>query len=250
MTDPDGSSLIPPAYVIVPTETAWADIDDGVARTMTRILGLCWTHDQRCTPPLTRAELAGVLDRPRTTLGRHLRRLEALGWIEVEPQGRRLVIHSRVRPSTGEGRETPVPAPDTLANTVPPAARRSHPGARPRPRLVQALAAVGVEDPMRDRLARDPALAPAWVWAWHLWTLHPHRATLNNPPGFVVRQLVEGTPPPEEYVTLVTLTGEEYTDLRAARYAGDGALDDTLYAVYPLYLELYEEIQAVRASMA
>ncbi|MGD2041812.1 MAG: helix-turn-helix domain-containing protein [Anaerolineae bacterium] len=250
MTDRDGPSLIPPAYVIVPTETVWADVDDGVARTMTRILGLCWTNDQRCTPPLTRAELADVLHRPRTTLSRHLRRLEALGWIEVEPRGRRLVIHSRVRPSPRDGRGAPVPTPDRPGHAAPPPARRSHPAAQPRPRLVQALAAVGVENPMRDQLARNAALEPAWVWAWHLWTLHPHRANLTNPPGFVVRQLVDGTPPPDEYVTLVTLTDEEYTDLRAARYAGDGALDDKLYAVYPLYLELYAEVQAVRASMA
>ena len=244
MTGQNGDSLRPPAYVVVPTETAWAGVDDGVARTMTRILGLCWTQGQRHTPPLTRKELVAALDRPRTTLSRHLAQLEALGWIRIERRGRRLVLHSLVRPSISP------PAADAIDPDPAPPSRQASLLARPRPAVADALAAVGVENPMRDRLARDPALSPAWIWAWHLWTRHPHRANLNNPPGYVVRQLAAPTAPPDEYLALVTLTGEEHAALRAARYAGDGDLNDKLYRIYPLYQELYDEVQVVRASMA
>ena len=61
---------------------------------MIRILGLCWTNRYRHTPPLTFEQLARLLDRPRTTLQRHLDILERdLGWLRRERQDHRFILH-------------------------------------------------------------------------------------------------------------------------------------------------------------
>ena len=66
----------PPSYVNVPAPLAYAPVPDALVVTMIRIVGLCWTNGHRHTPPLTFEELVQLLDRPRTTLQRHLDILE------------------------------------------------------------------------------------------------------------------------------------------------------------------------------
>jgi hypothetical protein len=38
------------------------------------------------------------------------------------------------------------------------------------------------------------------VCAWHLWPEHPHRQSLNNPVGNIIRKLESGEPPPGEFL--------------------------------------------------
>jgi hypothetical protein len=97
----------PPSYVNTPVPIAYADVDDALIVTMTRILGLCWSHDYERTPALTPNELSDLTRRPRTTLYRHLGILEReLGWLQdfdrdaVEPLLRRecdFVLHGTTR---------------------------------------------------------------------------------------------------------------------------------------------------------
>jgi hypothetical protein len=65
--------------------------------------------------------------------------------------------------------------------------------------LDQALRAIGVGNPKRDRLARQD-LDPAWVYAWNLWARHPQRQGLTNPVGYVIRKLESGERPPDEFL--------------------------------------------------
>ena len=89
-----GPSARPPTYVNVPTQVAYAPVPDALVVTMVRILGLCWTNRYRHSPPLTTEQLARLLDRPRSTLQRHLDMLEReLGWLRREHRDRRFVLH-------------------------------------------------------------------------------------------------------------------------------------------------------------
>ncbi len=94
----------PPSYVNTPVPIAYAEADDALIVTMTRILGLCWRHDYERTPPLTPDELGELVGRPRTTLYRHLAILEKeLGWLRIERRNRRLVLRPQVDvTSTGQ----------------------------------------------------------------------------------------------------------------------------------------------------
>ena len=214
----------PPSYVNTPVVIAYAEADDGLIVTMTRVLGLCWRHNYERTPPLTPDELADLVGRPRTTLYRHLAILEnELGWLRVEHRDRRLVLRPQVD-VTGDSQPT-------------------SPGARASPQpsneeLRQALAAAGIENPARDQLARDD-LDPAWVRAWQLWTLHPHRANLSNPAGLIVRKLQSCEPPPADYLRLATLTDEEAGQLRASFWTGGRGLDPELYRLQDLFFEVH-----------
>jgi hypothetical protein len=189
---------LPPAYVTLPVSIGYAAVDDGLIVTMVRILGLCWRGDRRCTPPLTRAELGELTGRPKTTLWRHLRRLEReLGWLRVEREGRHLVLYPRVEVAPG-------------SQTSGPAEPQEVDGA-----LWRALQAAGVENPARDQIACDGVLDPAWVRAWHLWTQHPDRENLTNPAGLMVRRLQYRERPPQQYLQLAALTEQEMAELRA-----------------------------------
>jgi len=64
--------VLPPSYVNTPVTVAYAEIDDALIVTMTRILGLCWAYDYERTPALTPEQLAEHTGRPRSTLYRHL----------------------------------------------------------------------------------------------------------------------------------------------------------------------------------
>jgi DNA-binding MarR family transcriptional regulator len=159
---------LPPSYVNTPVTVAYAEIDDALIVTMTRILGLCWAYDYERTPALTPEQLADHTGRPRSTLYRHLKLLREMQWIRVDQAGRRIVIRpittqsaraadreaARARGSGGE------PSEDAA-------------GARaPNEALLQALVDIGVENPKRDQLA-GLDIDPLWVQAWQLWAKIP-----------------------------------------------------------------------------
>jgi hypothetical protein len=111
--------------------------------TMIRILGLCWAHDYERTPAYTPDQLSELTGRPRTTLYRHLNRLEKeLGWLRVDRNDRRLILRPLIGVTSREGlalTRSPTPVNATLC---------------------QALSATGIENPARDRLARAPGQPP------------------------------------------------------------------------------------------
>jgi DNA-binding transcriptional ArsR family regulator len=228
-TTPGGTmtpkSPFPPAYVNVPVSIACAGVDNGLIVTMIRILALCWAHKHERTPPLTARQLADLIGRPPSTLHRHLVLLEEeLGWLRIDRRGRQLVL----RPLVAQQAAARQPA------------CRAPSGHREggRDALRQALAEAGIENPARDRLARDAALDPAWVRGWRLWTRHPDRAGLTNPAGLIVQRLQNGEPPPDDYLKLAALTREEKTCLEESCWIGSGLLNGKLARLRPLYLEI------------
>ena len=95
---------LPPSYINTPISIAYAEADDALIVTMTRILGLCWAYDYERTPTLTPEQLADLIGRPRSTLYRHLKQLREMQWIRVDQAGRRIVIRPVVvrRPEAGD----------------------------------------------------------------------------------------------------------------------------------------------------
>jgi hypothetical protein len=178
---------LPPFYVNTPVAIAYAEADDALIVTMTRILGLCWAYDYERTPALTPEQLTEFTGRPRSTLYRHLKLLREMQWIRVDQTGRRIVIRPIVTHcSQMVGREaigTSDPAGDPVPNEE----------------LLQALADIGVENPKRRQLA-GLDIDPLWVQAWHLWAKHPHRRSLTNPVGNVILKLESGERPPREFL--------------------------------------------------
>jgi hypothetical protein len=98
----DEQAAYPPDYIKFPPSIACANEDDALLITMARVLGLCWGHRYRKSPPYTPDQLAGLLGRPRTTLYRHLNRLQQLRWLKVEHRDRRLVLQPLVRIAEGQ----------------------------------------------------------------------------------------------------------------------------------------------------
>jgi hypothetical protein len=178
---------LPPSYVNTPVAIAYAEADDALIVTMTRILGLCWASDYERTSALTPDQLAEFTGRPRSTLYRHLKLLREMQWIRIDQAGRRLIIRPIIarcaQPADGE---------TTYCNNL-------EGGPVPDEALVQALAEIGVENPKRDQLARLN-IDPLWVWAWHLWAKHPHRRSLTNPVGNIILKLESGEQPPREFL--------------------------------------------------
>ena len=178
---------LPPSYVNTPVTIAYAEADDALIVTMTRILGLCWAYDYERTPILTPEKLTEFTGRPRSTLYRHLKQLREMQWIRVDQVGRRIVIRPITRrdaqaadrhaASTGEQADEPVP------NEA----------------LLQALADIGVENPKRTQLACLD-IDPLWVHAWQVWAKHPRRRSLTNPVGNIIRKLESGEQPPGEFL--------------------------------------------------
>jgi len=166
---------------------AYAEADDALIVTMTRILGLCWAYDYERTPTLTPEQAAELTSRPRSTLYRHLKQLREMQWIRVEQVGRRIII----RPIIARNAE---PAKGQATSMV-------HPAKEPTPNeaLLQALADIGVENPKRDQLS-GLDIDPLWVQAWQLWAKHPHRRTLTNPVGNIILKLESGERPPGEFL--------------------------------------------------
>ena len=178
---------LPPSYVNTPVAIAYAEADDALIVTMTRILGLCWAHDYERTPALTPEQLTEFTGRPRSTLYRHVKLLREMQWIRVDQAGRRIVIRPNIMRdaqaadtetvSTGEPADEPVP------NEA----------------LLQVLANIGVENPKRSQLA-GLDIDPLWVGAWQLWAKHPHRRSLSNPVGNIILKLESGERPPGEFL--------------------------------------------------
>ena len=178
---------LPPSYVNIPVSVAYAEADDALIVTMTRILGLCWAYDYERTPVLTPEQLTEFTGRPRSTLYRHLKLLREMQWIRVDQTGRRIVIRPIVtRCAQVVGRE---------------AVGTGDPADRPVPNeeLLQALADIGVENPKRTQLA-GLDIDPLWVGAWQLWAKHPHRRSLSNPVGNIIRKLESEERPPGEFL--------------------------------------------------
>ena len=186
---------LPPSYVNTPVAIAYAEADDALIVTMTRILGLCWAYDYERTPALTPEQLAEHTGRPRSTLYRHLKLLREMQWIRVDQLGRRIVIRPIItqcaqavdREAAGAGGSGGEPGEDAADGPVPSEA------------LLQALADIGVENPKRDQLA-GLDIEPLWVQAWQLWAKHPHRRTLTNPVGNIILKLESGERPPGEFL--------------------------------------------------
>ncbi len=94
-------AAFPPDYIKLPPSIACVGVEDALIVTMARILGLCWGHRYRKSPAYTPDQLADLLGRPRTTLYRHLDKLQQLRWLRVEHNDRRLVLQPLVRIAEG-----------------------------------------------------------------------------------------------------------------------------------------------------
>jgi len=178
---------LPPSYVNMPVSVAYAEADDALIVTMTRILGLCWAYDYERTSALTPEQLGDFIGRPRSTLYRHLKLLREKQWIRVDQAGRRIVIRPIItRCAQAVGSE---------------AAGLEDPADEPVPKeaLLQALEDIGVENPKRAQLGRLD-IDPLWVQAWQLWAKHPHRRSLSNPVGNIILKLESGEQPPGEFL--------------------------------------------------
>ena len=182
---------LPPSYVNMPVSVAYAEADDALIVTMTRILGLCWAYDYERTPVLTPEQLTEFTGRPRSTLYRHLKLLREMQWIRVDQAGRRIVIRPIIV------RNTQMVDRQAARAEVPGGELANGPGLNEE--LLQALAEIGVENPKRSQLA-GLDIDPLWVQAWHLWTKHPHRRTLTNPVGNIIMKLESEERPPPEFL--------------------------------------------------
>ena len=182
---------LPPAYVTTPVTVAYAEADDALIVTMTRILGLCWATGYERTPALTPEQLSEFTGRSRSTLYRHLNLLGEMGWIRVDQAGRRTIIRSLIAGNAGmvEG--------EAAGARVPGGSPENDPA--PDRALVQALADLGVHEPKRGQLARLE-IDPLWVQAWQLWAKHPNRRSLTNPVGNIILKLQNGERPPREFL--------------------------------------------------
>jgi hypothetical protein len=182
---------LPPSYVNMPVSVAYAEADDALIVTMTRILGLCWAYDYERTPVLTPEQLTEFTGRPRSTLYRHLKLLREMQWIRVDQAGRRIVIRPIIV------RNTQMVDRQAARAEVPGGEPANGPGLNEE--LLQALAEIGVENPKRSQLA-GLDIDPLWVQAWQLWAKHPHRRTLTNPVGNIILKLESGERPPREFL--------------------------------------------------
>jgi hypothetical protein len=234
MTD----SPYPPDYIKLPPSIACADVDDALIVTMARILGLCWDHKYRRSAPYTPDELAELLGRPRTTLYRHLNRLQQLRWLRVDHSGRRLVLQPLI--CITEGRPAALSPPGRARGEL--LDRR----VGENDQLQKALQEAGIIGrPFRDLLQQD--VEPVIVRAWYLWTWAPEQAWLDNPAGYIVSRLREGDEPPEAFLALAQLTPDEIAALKRAwagseQYSGWPSLDgnDKLRKLAPLWMTIFE----------
>jgi hypothetical protein len=186
---------LPPSYVNVPVPVAYAEADDALIVTMTRILGLCWSYDYERTPALTPEQFTEFTSRPRSTLYRHLKLLREMQWIRVDQVGRRLVIRPLItRCAQAADRDT-----TRLGGPSEESGEEAAGEPAPNEALLQALADIGVENPKRDQLA-GLDIDPLWVQAWQLWAKHPHRRSLTNPVGNIILKLESGERPPREFL--------------------------------------------------
>jgi hypothetical protein len=236
-------SPYPPDYIKLPPDVARAEVDDALIVTMARILGICWDQKYRRSPPYPPDQLAELLARPRTTLYRHLNRLQGLGWLRVDHSDRRLVLQPLVRvtegklaarPSTGQGHLFPEPV-DGDEKALREALQEAGIVGRP----FHELLAIGV----------DPLVVRAWYW----WTWAPEQEWMENPAGYIVNRLREGDAPPEEFLELARLTPEETEALESAwahseHTMGWPSLDGNpaLQELAPLWARIYRSMRDQR----
>ena len=193
-------AALPPSYVNTPVPIAYAEVDDALIVTMTRILGLCWAYEYERTPALTPEQVAELTGRPRSTLYRHLKQLRDMQWLRIDQAGRRIILRPVKARVVG-------PAEKEATSMVRPTGEPA-----PNKALLQALAEIGIENPKRSQLA-GLDIDPLWVHAWHLWARHPHRQSLTNPVGNVILKLESGERPPAEFLR----AAEQQTRLREWR---------------------------------
>jgi biotin operon repressor len=211
--------------------------------TMVLVLGLCWADRYRQTRPCAPDELAGLLNRSRATLYRHIDRLQEVGWLKVHRvEGRRLILQPLIRivegqPATGE-------APCQVSDAFPVEGRMHN-----QEELRAALQEAGIVGrPFRELLQQN--LDPTLVRAWYLWTWAPEQDWMDNPAGYIVNRLRDGDEPPVEFLELAQLTAEETAILREARahceqYQGWPSLEgnDKLYRLAPLWSKITEAMR-------
>jgi hypothetical protein len=237
MTD----SPYPPDYIKPPPSIACAEVDDALIVTMARILGLCWDNKYRRSAPYTPDQLAHLLGRPRTTLYRHLNKLQQLRWLRVDHSARRLVLQPLIRITDGE----------RAVHSRPDQARGEclDQKVRENDQLRAALQEAAIMGrAFRDLLQQD--VDPMLVRAWHLWTRAPEQAWMDNPAGYIVNRLREGDEPPEVFLALAQLTPDETAALRRAwagseQYSGWPSLDgnDKLRKLAPLWVTIFEALR-------
>ena len=240
MTD----SPYPPDYIKLLPSIACADVEDALIVTMARILGLCWGHRYRQSPPYAPDQLAELLGRPRTTLYRHLDRLQQLHWLRVDHRDRRLVLQPLVHIT--EGGPAAVSPPGLVGYHF------AKQGTGNNHKLREALQEAGIIGrPFRELLQQS--VDPIVVRAWYLWTWAPEQEWMDNPAGYVVNRLREGDEPPDEFLELVKLTPDEIATLRQAwvhseQYQGWPSLDanDKLQGLAPLWASIYDGMRGYR----
>jgi DnaA N-terminal domain/IclR helix-turn-helix domain len=181
------NAALPPSYVNTPVPIAYAEVDDALIVTMTRILGLCWAYDYERTPALTAEQVVELTGRPRSTLYRHLKQLRDMQWLRIDQVGRRIILHPVIALKGEQAEKTPTSVEQPTGVPAPNEA------------LLLALAEIGIENPKRSQLACQD-IDPLWVRAWHLWARHPHRQSLTNPVGNIILKLESGEQPPGEFL--------------------------------------------------
>lgn len=230
----------PPSYIKLPVSIASAPVADNLIVTMTRILGLCWAQGYRQSPAYAPDELARRLDRPRTTLYRHLKKLEALNWLRVSHSQRRIVLYPLIRATGRFVAEVGADGAWTGSQATQPQAGAD---------LREALAEAGIVGKAVHELVWLE-VDSVQVRAWDLWTWDPEQEWMTNTAGYIVNRLRQGDEAPEAYVALARLTPEE-TELltRAWSYSEQHqgwpslAGNERLRDLAPLWVEIYEAMR-------
>lgn len=236
-------SPYPPDYIKLPPDIACADVEDSLIVTMARILGLCWNNRYRRSLPYTPDGLAETVGRPRTTLYRHLNRLQALGWLRVDHVDRLLVLQPLVRIAEGQ-----VPANRSQPQTDHPFPEQDTGDDELREALQEA-GIIGQPFHQLFEMGVDPTVVRAWYW----WTWAPEQGWMENPAGYIVKRLREGDLPPDEFMRLARLTPDETALLRKAWVEGEWTmgwpmLDEhpSLQRIAPLWATIYNGMKGYR----
>lgn len=232
------SSPYPPDYIKLPPAIACADEEDALIVTMTRILGLCWGQKYKKTSPYTPDQLCVLLNRPRTTLYRHLNKLQQIRWLKVDRQDRRLILQPLIRILDGQ----PSPEPSKQAGY-------EFPMTDDKQALREALQEAGIVGrAFREMIQSD--VDPLAVRAWYLWTWAKEQEWMDNPAGYIITRLREGDAPPEEFLDLVLLTPEETARLVQAwvhseQYQGWPSLggEEKLRRIAPLWAKIRDAMK-------
>jgi len=234
-------SPYPPDFIKLPPIIACAGEEDALIVTMARILGLCWRQKYRRSPPYAPERLAELVGRPRTTLYRHLAKLQQLQWLQVDHRDRQIVLRPLVPIS--EWQQAKDKPPDQAGG------QSTQPGDGDSQELCQALEEAGIMGrPLRHLLQQNAD--PVNVRAWYLWTFGKQQEWMDNPVGYIVNRLRDGDVAPQEFVELAQLTADETGLLRSAwvnseEYQGWPSLDgqEKLQRLAPLWARVYNAMK-------